>query len=51
MNKDKRFWLGTSFALIGLLVFSVWWHSTIWYECRAEHSWMYCYQLVFMSGR
>lgn len=34
-------------ALGAMIAFAAWWHHEHWYECRANHSFTYCYQMVF----
>ena len=33
-------------GFIAILSISIWWQATVWSECRAEHSWMYCVTLI-----
>jgi hypothetical protein len=36
-------------GLLSLFAIVIWWRISVWNECRADHSIMYC--LTMMSGR
>jgi hypothetical protein len=46
--KSATFYVGCSVAIAALIGFSYMWHASVWNECRATNSWLYCYHMVFV---
>jgi hypothetical protein len=32
--------------IVSLFSFGIWWHVSVWNECRTDHSFMYCMSLI-----
>lgn len=38
--------IGITAAVVGVLGFIVWWESSLWNECRADHGFFYCLRVL-----
>lgn len=38
--------ISVAFAMALLVGISIWWELTLWQECRATNSWLYCVRIL-----
>jgi hypothetical protein len=42
-----RFLILWGFVIVGMIGIIAYMEAAVWNECRAQHSFMYCYNMVF----